>query len=314
MLILVIIENFVLQFPALRKAADRYLQVYQTACMKEFINILSTREISILIWSIVVFSILIYIARKEFLNVIKLLFNYKILFPLIFFFLYNFGIVYILKKINFWDYNLFKDTLIWLFSAGIIVFFNVNKISNTNYFSKILKDNLKIIIFLEFLLNFYTFGLITELILVPIISFTFILYEYSKHSMKNNPEHIKVNKFLQFILSIIGSIFLMNIIFRIFGEYDKLFTSENIKTIYLPIILTVLSFPFYYFLALGMIYEEFFVRINFMFRDNRIKKELKKQILLNANYKINRLTKIRNNFEKDKAYEKNIAEYIRSIR
>ena len=38
-------------------------------------------------------------------------------------------------------------------------------------------------------------------------------------------------------------------------------------------------------------------------QDNRIKKEVKKQILLNANFKINRLTKIRNNFEKNKAYE-----------
>lgn len=277
-------------------------------------NMLSTREISILVWSFIIFSILICIARKEFLNVLKILLNYKILIPLIFFFLYNFGILCILEKIGFWKYNLLKDTLIWLFSAGIIVFFNSNKISNTNYFTKILKDNLKIIIFLEFLLNFYTFGIVTELILVPIISFIVILYEYSKHSMKNNPEHIKVNKFLQFILSSVGTIFLINIFFRTFSEYDKLFTSENIKTLYLPIILTTLSFPFYYFLALGMIYEEFFVRINFMFRDNRIKKELKKQILLKANFQINKLTNIKNNFEKNKAYEKNIAEYINSIK
>ncbi|SEG01556.1 hypothetical protein SAMN05421847_1295 [Halpernia humi] len=282
--------------------------------MKELMNILSTREISILVWSIIIFSILIYIARKEFLNVLKLLLNYKILFPLIFFFLYNFVIVYVLKKISFWDYNLLKDTLIWLFSSGIIVFFNANKISSTNYFTKILKDNLKVIIFLEFLLNFYTFGILTELILVPIISFIVILYEYSKHSMKNNPEHIKVNKFLHFTLSIVGIIFLINIFFRTFNGYDKLFTSDNIKTIYLPIILTTISFPFYYFLALGMIYEEFFVRINFMFSDSRIKKDVKKQILLKANFRINRLTNIKNNFEKNKAYEKNIAEYINSIK
>ncbi|WP_146063266.1 hypothetical protein [Halpernia humi] len=132
--------------------------------------------------------------------------------------------------------------------------------------------------------------------------------------MKNNPEHIKVNKFLHFTLSIVGIIFLINIFFRTFNGYDKLFTSDNIKTIYLPIILTTISFPFYYFLALGMIYEEFFVRINFMFSDSRIKKDVKKQILLKANFRINRLTNIKNNFEKNKAYEKNIAEYINSIK
>lgn len=282
--------------------------------MKEILQVLSSRETSILIWSLIIFSILIFIARKEFLNVLKALFHYKIILPLICFGIYCSLIVLILYKVNFWNLNLMKDTVIWFFSAGLIVFFNANKIHNTNYFTQILKDNLKVIIFLEFVLNFYTFSLITELILIPFITFITIMYEYSKYTMLKKPEHAKVNKFLKSILSLFGIILLISAIGRLITEFKNLFTIDNVKSIYLPIILTIFSFPFYYFLALSMIYEEFFIRINFMFKDQKLKKELKKQILINANFNLNKLSNIQKNLIKSEIYNQNIAEYIKSIK
>ena len=41
---------------------------------------------------------------------------------------------------------------------------------------------------------------------------------------------------------------------------------------------------------IAMIYEEFFLRINFMFNNEILRKELKKQILLKANFNLNKLT------------------------
>lgn len=281
--------------------------------MKEILEDLSTREISILFWSIVIFSIFAYTAKKEFVKVLKALFHYKIIIPIFGFGIYCTLVILILYKISFWNFHLLKDSLIWFFSAGLIVFFNTNKIHKTDYFIKILKDNLKVIIFLEFVLNFYTFSLTTEFIIIPIITFIAIIYEYSKYSMLKNPEHIKVNKFLKSLLSLFGIILLIFVAYRTKNDYKNLLTFDNAKSLYLPSILMLLSFPFYYFLALAMIYEEFFLRINFMFNNEILRKELKKQILLKANFNLNKLTNIKNNLDKKEVYERNIGEYIKTI-
>lgn len=281
--------------------------------MKEILEDLSTREISILFWSTVIFSIFAYTAKKEFVKVLKALFHYKIIIPIFGFGIYCTLVIPILYKISFWNFHLLKDTLIWFFSAGLIIFFNTNRIHKTDYFIKILKDNLKVIIFLEFVLNFYTFSLTTEFIIIPIITFIAIIYEYSKYSMLKNPEHIKVNKFLKSLLSLFGIILLIFVAYRTINDYKNLLTFDNAKSLYLPSILMLLSFPFYYFLALAMIYEEFFLRINFMFNNEILRKELKKQILLKANFNLNKLTNINNNLDKKEVYERNIGEYIKTI-
>lgn len=281
--------------------------------MTDFFSNFSNREISVSFWLIIVIAFFAFKTSKELLNLLKTICHYKIILPLFTFFIYCLFIIYILKEIHFWKYGYLKDTIIWLFSSGIIVFFNINNINKTDYFINILKENLKVIIFLEFLLNFYTFNLLIELIFVPIITLIVIVYEYSKYTMKKNPEHIKVNKILSYILSIIVLYFILNSISRISNEHDKLFTLDNVSILYLPIILTMLSFPFYYFLAILIIYEEFFIRINFMFKNEKIKKEVKKQIILKANFKLNTLTKIRNKFQKNEIYKQNIGKYIKSI-
>ncbi|OPC36846.1 hypothetical protein [Elizabethkingia miricola] len=281
--------------------------------MNDFINSLSAREISILIWLIISLSIFILISWKVFLNVLRFLFHYKIISALFIYLIYCSGIIYILFELDYWKLDLLKDTIIWFLSTGIIIFFNVNKIEKTDYFTKIINDNLKIIIFLEFVINFYTFGIITELILVPAITLIVILYEYSKYTMHKNPKHINANKFLQLILSLFTVFIFSYIIYKAFFDYKQLFTNSNIKSLYLPIILTFLSFPFYYFLALIMIYEEFFVRINFMFSSKKIKRQVKKSILINANFNLNKLTKIKNSFEKKQVYKMPIKEYIHSL-
>ena len=125
--------------------------------------------------------------------------------------------------------------------------------------------------------------------------------------MQKDPKHIKVNKFLKSILSLFGFIMLASVLYKSFGDYKNLFTIDNFKSIYLPIVLTILTIPFYYLLALFMIYEEFFIRIDFMFNDQKIKKELKKQILINANFNINYLSNIKKNLVKNEIYNNEIS-------
>lgn len=282
--------------------------------MKEIIDNLSAREISILIWSTLIILPILYIGRKEFKNILSLFFGWKILTPFLLLVVYYIGIVYFLKLLNFWDKNLLKDTVVWFLFSGISIFFNVNKITSINYFKKALCGSLKVLVLFEFIMNFYTFSLLAELIIVPIITFITILYEYTKHSLKKNTEYKQVNTFLGSLLSIFGIVILLNLLFQIFTNYEGLFTESNLKLLILPILLLLLSFPFYYFLALIMTYETFFVRIDCMFRDDKVKKELKKQIIIDAKINLNRLTLIDEKLDKKEIYDKNIQNYIKSIK
>lgn len=282
--------------------------------MKEIIDNLSAREISILIWSTLIILPILYIGRKEFKNILSLFFGWKILTPFLLLVVYYIGIVYFLKLLNFWDKNLLKDTVVWFLFSGISIFFNVNKITSINYFKKALCGSLKVLVLFEFIMNFYTFSLLAELIIVPIITFITILYEYTKHSLKKNTEYKQVNTFLGSLLSIFGIVILLNLLFQIFTNYEGLFTESNLKLLILPILLLLLSFPFYYFLALIMTYETFFVRIDCMFRDDKVKKELKKQIIIDAKINLNRLTLIDEKLDKKEIYAKNIQNYIKSIK
>lgn len=281
--------------------------------MIEFLNSFSNREISILFWTTIIFSIFVFISRNEFLNVLKAFFHYKIILSIFAFLMYCMIVIFLLSKIDFWDFNLLKDSIVWFLTAGMIVLFNVNKINSKKYFINILNDNLKVILFLEFVVNFYTFDIITELIIIPIITCITILYEYSKYTMRKNTSHIKVNGALKNLLSIVGITILIYISYKTISDYQVLFTKSNVKSFYLPIILSVLTLPFYYFLAIYMIYEEFFIRLNFMFNDKKIVWQIKKNIFLTAGFNINVLTGIKNRFEKSGIYSQSIKSYIKSI-
>ena len=59
--------------------------------------------------------------------------------------------------------------------------------------------------------------------------------------------------------------------------------------------MTVLFLPFAYLLAMFMIYELLFIRVDSLTRDKQTGKRLKRQIMWTANLNINRLNRISRN-------------------
>lgn len=223
-------------------------------------------------------------------------------------------VILILYKIDFWDIGLLKDTIIWSLSTGFILFMNVNKAKNLKYFTEVLLENFKAILILEFITNFYTFSLTTEMILIPIMTFIILLKLFAENSAKTNSEHIAAAKLLNNILNIFGLFIFCFVAYKTFFEYSELLKIINLKSFILPIILSVLTLPFYYLVALYMNYETLFIRIQFMFADKKIKRKLKKAILISANIDLNKLEKVNSKLNKVEIYDNgNIEKYIKQI-
>ncbi len=265
--------------------------------LEQILNIFSTREISIITWGItlLISSMFIKGMPKIMGNFLKIIGSKIVIIFTLISAIYTTIIVVLLWKLSIWDITFFKDTCLWFLFSSMAVTFNVHKARDFSFFKKIIKDNVKIILVFEFIVNFYTFSLPIELVLVPTISFIGIVQAFAEVSQKQEPNHQKVASCFGKIMSIFGIGLIIFVIYKTITDYENFFTVYNLKSFLLPINLTLLSLPFYYGLALYMEYESLFTVIKHLkrYKSPSIPKELIRASLLYANININKLSRIR---------------------
>jgi hypothetical protein len=171
---------------------------------------------------------------------------------------------------------------------------NINKAENANYFSKIIKDNTKVVAIWEFVFNFYTLGLIWELILTPTILLFSSIQVFAEHSSKKNSEHEKVVTLCKTILGLIGLIAICYVTYKTVTEYELLLSFANLKSFLLPIFLTIITLPYFYGLALYINYDSFITVVKHLHRneDPSISRGIIKATLKYANINLRTLKRI----------------------
>ena len=281
----------------------------------EILNSLSNREIAILFWMIVIFTVLIYFSKssKAFLEVIKACFAKKLMYCYIVIAVYFFLMIQILNKTIFWETYLFKDFTIWLVGFAMVSFFSINKI-NTN--SELIKRFLKIfsaMIIIDFVMNFFTFNLGWELIIIPVVSFIAIL-QYFAEINKEKTGYEKVSSFLKWVLTIIGFSLLGYVIHKLYHNYNQILKINNVKSFLIPVILSVLYFPIILLFASVMKYENIFQEINrYRFLDKKRKLKIKLMVIIYGKLNLDKLDRIRNWDKKELKDSSNIFKYLKSV-
>nr|WP_315142076.1 hypothetical protein [uncultured Flavobacterium sp.] len=281
----------------------------------EIINSLSNREIAILFWIVVIFTVLIFISKSSnsFLGVVKAFFDKKLVYCYIIIGAYLFLVITILNKTIFWEAYLFKDFAIWLVGFAMVSFFNINKI-NTN--SELIKRFLKIFsatIIIDFSINFFTFNLGWELIIVPVVSFIAIL-QYFAEINKEKPGYEQVSSFLKWVLTIIGFSLLGYVIHKLYHNYNEILKINNLKSFLIPVILSVLYFPIILLFASVMKYENIFQEINrYGFLDRKRKLKIKLTVIIYGKLNLDKLEKIKNWDKRELKDNSNIFKYLKSL-
>jgi hypothetical protein len=235
--------------------------------LQVFFQQFNTREIAIIFWLgvFVLWALSQKNIRKSSFGVLKSLFQIKILSVIIAAILYTGLLAFILAKVGIWEWTLLKDTIYWFFGVAFVLLMNTNKANQEKrFFSKILKDNLKVILILEFILALYTFNLLAEIILVPILVFVGVMSAFAG----TKKEYLPVKKLFDYILSFIGIFFIIFALGKVFSDLQNIATSDNLRTFILPPLFTLGFIPFVYFFALIMAYETLFVRIKIFNKDN----------------------------------------------
>lgn len=228
--------------------------------MKSQILIFNNREIAAAFWLLLVFIFALSKndVRQSLKKFFKSLLGWKIQASILLMITITVGIVLLLEYVNLWNSKLIKDTVIWLLFAGIPLYIKwITSKSNKNIFKEIAVQNIKIVLLIEFIVNISTFSLIVELILVPSVTFIVMLNAFAK---ANNVDP-RVEKLINGVQMIIGFFILFFASTQTIENYEQLTTLNTLRAFLLPILLSILSSPFVYFMALGANYGKLFSRL-----------------------------------------------------
>lgn len=254
--------------------------------MNGLLRIFSTREIATILWTLIFF---IFIFRDKSIRIslrkiAATLFNKKLLIPLLFLYIYLATILYLLYTINIWEMYLLKDSIIWgVFSATTLMFksFDNNK-DYKEFITIYFFSSLKLVFIFEFLINFFTFNLLIELILIPLIAILVIFEVVSEKEQK----YKQIYTISRYIQCIIGLILIIYVSISVFNDFNSLGSLSVLKSVLFTPFMTILIFPYIYIIKLYTIYELLFLKT--LFTQNKDKKFRRKiQLAIITSLKLN---------------------------
>jgi hypothetical protein len=255
-------------------------------------TVLNNRELVIIFWSVViiVFAATKKDVRKSFLLVLKQFFNPKIIVPLLISTTPVLLILYVMERLALWDNSSLKETIVWAIGAGIVMFFNSTSIkTGKELLKKSLKDSIKLVVLVEFIVNFYVFPIAVEFFLVPLI--TILVLMQTVAGFQKDKKYEPTKKFLGALVALIGLVLIIYACSELTDKPNEFFTWQNLKLLLLPIMLTIAYIPSVYLLALYGAYESLFIRIDFFLKEQSSTSKLKAACAKKCLLSVSRISK-----------------------
>lgn len=273
--------------------------------MQSVIESLSYREIAIFFWTAIflLFVLMKKDVRVSIAGIFKMFFGSII--GLIFFTLvvYVSILIFGLWKISAWDISLLKDTIMWFLTVALVLFYRANIVETKGYFKKIILDAIKLTAILEFIVSNYTFGLVAELILTPIVGLVAIILAFTQTMYKNEQKYQPTIKFLTYILTVAGLCYMGYAILKAITGIAELLVIGTMQQLLLTPILTILVTPFIYMLAVWIHYETLFVNLRIRVNDKSMLRKIRRSIIRTAGFSIDKIVAISRNFDKHEVYK-----------
>ena len=225
-------------------------------------SILSTREWATLIWGCI---FMLYVLchreiRKSLWNVIVIFSDKKlrILWEIIL--LYVLTITMVFCYLPIWENIYIKNIIIWFLFSGLLYSMNaVSSEADETYIKKMLKDNLKFTMILEFFMSTFTFNIWIELAIIPVITIITVMNVIAERK----EEYKNVHKLLDSVLAIAGFWIFYETIKIGINEYRQLNIINTLVSFIIPIVYLILIIPLEYALELYSKYELLFLRMTF---------------------------------------------------
>lgn len=214
--------------------------------IQEFFN---NREIAIGIWVIIGLAVILPTkpARQFIKTAIPILFCKKFVIFYIVFLSFLGLVLFALNWAGLWDLTLLKGTVFWVLFVELPLFAKaIEKADGGRFFSNLIRENVAIVVAIEFFVGFWTFSLITEIILIPLTVLISVLQVLAGQDKK----HRSAKRFFDGLLVLWGIILLINAIYSLIHAPNQFLSFDTLKSLLLPLVLLVFNLPVVYGLAL----------------------------------------------------------------
>lgn len=230
-------------------------------------SIFNNRELALGLW-ITIVAVLLLVSdgtREATIRVIRAATHKKLLTALVCMSLYVVAVVYFLFEIGFWQTYLIKDTIIWFIFSGVVgAFAAIGKAKNIDFFVSTIRDSVSLVLLVEFITNLYSFSLLIEFILIPLVTLIVICSTLMDLSPEfQNPESQPVKRLFTFLNISIGLTVLSHSVGLIFINLRIEDSVQSLKSLLLAPILSVMFLGFTYIFVLWSSYEQIFIRLGF---------------------------------------------------
>lgn len=210
--------------------------------IQEFFN---NREIAIGIWVIIGLAVILPTkpARQFIKTAIPILFCKKFVIFYIVFLSFLGLVLFALNWAGLWDLTLLKDTVFWVLFVELPLFAKaIEKADGGRFFSNLIRENVAIVVAIEFFVGFWTFSLITEIILIPLTVLISVLQVLAGQDKK----HRSAKRFFDGLLVLWGIILLINAIYSLIHAPNQFLSFDTLKSLLLPLVLLVFNLPVVY--------------------------------------------------------------------
>jgi hypothetical protein len=195
-------------------------------------------------------------------SVFRTLANATVLIPLVLLTGYIGALLVGLRRIDFWDLGLLRDTVYWFILTALVLFFNWPKISRPGYLRRVLVQELGAALILSFYLDLYTFHVVVEIILQFLLFLALSIEALAKYQTIY-PGAVHVKPLANGFLSFAGLGVFIGVTARIVSRFPEVLTFRTLKELLLPVWLTIGVVPLIFLLGLWMAYVSAFRHIAF---------------------------------------------------
>lgn len=250
-------------------------------------DILNTREWAILIWGLVVIGYLSISPKtegigKQFKSLLKTFFARPIVSVFMLMTIYVVLVVYVYSQIGFWEWHQFKNTIIWYFSIAAMSLVKVSSVEGSpNYLKDTVLNSVKLVGIIEFIVGFYTFNILIELILVPFLFVLGVMVALTQ----NDKKYKAADEFINGLLSVVGLIAIGFALYMMVTNVGELTTKETLYDFMVPPLLTLAYIPFMMFIVMYSAYENVFVRLPFFIKGSVLRFYAKLMTMIRFNFR-----------------------------
>jgi hypothetical protein len=248
----------------------------------------NNRELAVLVWTGIV---LILILRNRQLraslgSLARTVLQRVILLPVLAFAGYVAGWCWVGARVEAWNWGLINETTWWFLVTGFVLLFGALRVAQEDdFFIRTAKRALTVVIFAEFFINLVILPFWAEFFLLPIITFIAVVQVF----VERKEEYAAVKKLADNLSALIGLGLFAYVLISLVTNPSQLEPLNGLRSLLLPIALTLLSLPFVYGFGLWMAYDSAFRWIAFQASDRRLARRAKWALLTRLHWRARRV-------------------------